>query len=109
MSKPPPFKPAKHKWLAEIICIESPACARRAVKELSFHWDRYKGLVPDEVLRSYRRLLIKAASEAIRRCRAHLAKTGKAGKTKLSSKERREFKTIIKIYQGWLKKHRLRR
>jgi hypothetical protein len=91
----PPFKPAKHKWLAEIIRLDSPSGARQTCRRLSEEWEETDS-------RSRRRLLIKAASEAIRRSKAQLARK------KLTPSERSEFREIVKIYSNWLKEHRLR-
>ena len=106
IKKPEPFKKAKHKCLATIIRIDCPSGAKRAVDELTTEWDLhgYKFLDEDKniYVKNHRRLLIKSASEAIRRCKAQLKRKN------LSQKERGEFKQIVKIYSEWLKKHRLK-
>ena len=101
-----PFrKIPKHKWLASIIRIDTPAGARKAVSELTTEWNLHGYKFVDEkeniYVRKHRGLLIKATSEAIRRCKAQLQRKH------LSTKERKEFKQIVKIYANWLKKHRL--
>ena len=88
------FKP-KHKWLANIISIETPAKAKVSVKELSKLWSHNKS-------RSFRVLLIRSVVLTINRVRALLNKSG------LSSKEKRELKSVWKIYSNWLSTHRLR-
>ena len=93
--KLPPFLPPKHKWLASIIRLDTPSGARESCRKLSEEWDETDS-------RSIRRLLIKAASEAIRRSKAQLARK------KLTPSERSEFREIVKIYSNWLKGHRLR-
>ena len=110
MSKIKPFrrKPV-HPWLARIIQIDSPLGARRATADLSDMWTHFEGemrvkgtLVRMEV-RKLKGLLIKSASEAIRRSKAQLARK------RISTKEKKEFREIVKIYANWLKKHRLGR
>ena len=102
MSKVTPFREKpRYPWLAEIIRIDTPAGARESTKELSNVWiDANKGI--PSFGRKMKRLLIKSASEAIRRSKAQLARK------QLSANERTEFKEIIKIYQKWLRQHRLK-
>ena len=88
------FKP-KHKWLANIISIETPAKAKTSVKELSKLWNHNKS-------RRFRVLLIRSVVLSMNRVRALLNKSG------LSSKERREFRIIWRVYANWLRTHKIR-
>ena len=113
MSKIEPFrKKPRYPWLAEIIRIDTPAGAREACAELSHTWRFYFDTPPQPTReateriraknRAEKRLLIRAVCEAIRRCKAQLARK------RLSASERTEFKEIIEIYQKWLKQHSLK-
>jgi len=97
-----PFrKVSKNPWLAKIIRIDTPAGAKQSVEKLSIEWIDTKYDYSDKG-RTKRHLLIKSASEAIRRCKAQLKRKH------LSFSEHKEFSQIIEIYALWLKKHRLR-
>lgn len=79
------FKPARHKWLADVISFESPAEARRSAKRL-VRMVRRAG-------RGKALTIIRALNYASNRAKAS------AKRKSLSKKERRELKTISKIYR----------
>lgn len=95
-----PFKPTKNIWLGKIIRIDSPSGARSSVEQLTTEWNF--AYIDKKVDRKQRHLLIRSASEAIRRSNVQLARKH------LSTGERKQFKEIVEIYRKWLVAHRLR-
>ncbi len=89
------FFPPKHAKAAKMIRIDSPEGARQSVRWLSHEWRKAKR-------RDKKRRLIRYASLAKARAKVALKRRN------LSAKERKEFKKVVKIYDDWLKKHRLR-
>jgi len=96
VSYKPLRKTVKNPWLSDIIRISSPTEAKEACTKLSYVWDTTDS-------RDTKRLLIKGASDAIRRSVMQLKRT----KNPVSIKERGEFREIIILYQSWLRGHRL--
>jgi hypothetical protein len=96
MVKYEPIEKPKHQWLSDIISISSLDGAKEACTKLSYVWDTTDS-------RDTKRLLIKGASDAIRRSVMQLKRT----KNPVSTKERGEFREIIILYQSWLRGHRL--
>ena len=80
------FFPARHKWLEEIVCMETPECARESVKKLREEFEKSK-------TRARKRKIYRAADLAAKRAKATL------NREKLSAKEREEFREIAKIYR----------
>lgn len=92
-----PLRKVPHnQWLADIVRIDSPTGAKEACGKLSYVWDTTDS-------RDTKRLLIKGASDAIRRSVMQSKRT----KSPVSTRERGEFREIIVLYQVWLRGHRL--
>ena len=79
------YTPAKHKWLADIVSLETPEKARESVRTLLAEFKRSKS-------RSRKRLIKRATVLAYNRAKVA------SHNPRLSPKERREFKQIAKIY-----------
>ena len=85
------FKPARHKWLADIITFESESKARKAAKRLVNDLER--GRIGKKKIGKKRALTIaRALQYAANRAEAS------AKRKNLSPKERKELKEIAKIY-----------
>jgi len=97
MSKSGLFKPPKHKWLADIICFETPKCAKKAANTLLRALERGRlkklDMGPKRALQILRALNY-AANRASAASKRH----------NLSPKERKELRAIHKIYRNAAKK-----
>jgi len=88
------YKPAHHPSLAEIVSLESPAKARKSVRELKRKFKSAKS-------RDRKRIIKQATVLAANRAKA-------ARKRKnLSSKERKELEEIAEIYERAYKEMKL--
>ncbi len=83
------FRPARHKWLADIVCIKTPSCARKAATKLLRLFK--------QALRAGKRdravLIKRAVVLAANRARVS------AKRRSLSVKERAELKEVARIYE----------
>ena len=79
------FFPARHKWLADIIKLDTPSNARRAAEKLEREFNKST--------RSRKLLILRAVNLAAIR-----ARIGSRNK-RLSEKERREYRVIHGIYR----------
>jgi len=84
------FFPARHRWLAEIIRLDTPANARRAAKRLEEEFNRSG--------RARQLLILRAINLAAIR-----AKIGSRNQN-ISQKEREEYRIIHGIYRKLYKK-----
>jgi len=87
------FKPAKHKWLADIIIFTKPSAARKAARKLVNGLKR--GRIGKLKIGRKRALVISRALQYASN-RAEAA----AKKHDLSRAEKRELKSISKIYDS---------
>ena len=88
------YKPAKHKEAAEHIMIDTPDNARKSIRWLNKEWKEAK-------TRAKKRKLIQFANLARNRAKVM------SENERISEKERREAAKVAKIYDEWLKKHKL--
>ena len=79
------FFPSKHKWLADIVRLDTPSNARKAAERLEREFNKST--------RSRKLLILRAINLAAIR-----ARIGSQNK-RLSEKERREYKVIHGIYR----------
>jgi len=79
------YSPPRHKWLANIITIRTPAEARKAAKKL---------LAMAKKAPRAKKVLIKKAMVLARNRALAMAK-----KRNLSAKEKRELRLVAKIYE----------
>lgn len=86
------FKPAKHKWLADIVTFETPAKARAAAKKL-VNYVRTGRRGNLKIGRQRALTILRALNYAANRAEAA------AKKRNLSPKERRELREISRIYR----------
>jgi len=84
------FFPSKHKWLADIIKLDTPANARRAAERLEREFNRSN--------RSRKLLILRAVNLAAIRARIG------ANNPRLSKKEREEYRIIRGIYRRLYRK-----
>ena len=83
------YYPPRHKKLAEIVCISSPSCARKAAKTLLEMFK--KALKRGD--RAWARVIKQATVLAANRARAS------AKRRSLSVKERAQLKEVARIYE----------
>jgi len=79
------FFPARHRWLADIVRLDTPANARAAAHKLEREFNRSG--------RSRQLLILRAVNLAAIR-----ARIGSQNR-RLSEKERREYREIYRIYR----------
>ena len=79
------FFPARHKWLADIIKLDTPANARKAAEKLEREFNRSS--------KSRKLLILRAVNLAAIR-----ARIGSQNR-RLSKKEREEYRVIHGIYR----------
>ena len=92
VSKSGLFKPPRHKWLADVVCFETPKCAREAANTLIRALERGRlrklDIGPKRALQ-----IVRALNYAANRASAA------AQRHNLSPKERKELRAIHKIYR----------
>ncbi len=79
------FFPARHRWLAEIIRLDSPSSARESARRLLREFRRSG--------RERRLRILRAVSLAATRARIG------AGNPNYSARERREFREVYGVYR----------